>query len=178
MLMCLLPDNRPSPASFLVCFLRLPPCLCQRLHLPFPSAPTMSAATRDQRPSVGIQLQSGSSKKDQPVVEGFDFSATENVDETGTVEDIRQTRKETLACAFRIFARNQLGVGVVGHLTVRDPEWPDRFWVNPFAKAFSSMTASDLILIDHQGDVVFASQGRTRVYNRAAFVRRSSSNFD
>lgn len=106
----------------------------------------------------------------QPTAEGFDFSETENLKEEGTVEEIRQRRKETLACAFRIFAHNSLGVGVVGHLTVRDPEFPDRFWVNPFQKAFSCLTASDLIMIDHEGNVVFTSPGRTSVYNRAAFV--------
>lgn len=45
----------------------------------------------------------------------------------------RQHRKERLAGALRIFGRLGFGEGVAGHITARDPEYPDHFWVNPFA---------------------------------------------
>ncbi|MFM7829866.1 MAG: class II aldolase/adducin family protein [Actinomycetota bacterium] len=82
-----------------------------------------------------------------------------------TVEEERQHRKQKLAGAMRIFGRLGFGEGVAGHITVRDPEFTDHFWVNPFAKSFRYMRVSDLILVNHDGDVVYGSQP----VNRAAF---------
>ncbi len=82
-----------------------------------------------------------------------------------SLEQERQHRKEKLAGAMRIFGRLGFGEGVAGHITVRDPEFIDHFWVNPFAKSFRYMSVSDLILVNHDGDVVYGSQP----VNRAAF---------
>lgn len=81
-------------------------------------------------------------------------------------EEERQYRKEQLAAGFRLFGRFGFSEGVAGHLTVRDPEHPDRFWVNPFGTAFSLIRASDLILVDHEGNLLHGN----RPVNRAAFV--------
>lgn len=78
----------------------------------------------------------------------------------------RQHRKERLAGALRIFGRLGFGEGVAGHITARDPELTDHFWVNPFGMSFRHVRVSDLILVNHQGEVV---HGRKPV-NRAAFV--------
>ena len=75
-----------------------------------------------------------------------------------TFEQERRHRKEKLAGAMRIFGRLGFGEGVAGHITVRDPEFTDHFWVNPFAKSFRYMSVSDLILVNHDGDVVYGSQ--------------------
>jgi ribulose-5-phosphate 4-epimerase/fuculose-1-phosphate aldolase len=83
-----------------------------------------------------------------------------------TVEDERLHRKQKLAGALRIFGRVGFGEGVAGHITVRDPEFPDLFWVNPFGMSFRHVRVSDLILVDHSGNVVYGSQP----VNRAAFV--------
>src|SRR5689334_2502128 len=82
-----------------------------------------------------------------------------------TVEEERLERKQKLAGALRIFGRLGFGEGVAGHITVRDPEFPDMFWVNPFGKSFRHMRVSDLLLVDHSGNVVFGTQP----VNRAAF---------
>jgi len=82
------------------------------------------------------------------------------------VEAERQYRKEQLAAGFRIFGRFGFSEGVAGHITVRDPEFPDTFWVNGFGQSFSQIKASDLIRCDHDGNVL---EGRFHV-NRAAFV--------
>jgi hypothetical protein len=37
-----------------------------------------------------------------------------------------------LAAAFRLFSRSGFDEGVAGHITARDPEQLDHFWVNPF----------------------------------------------
>ena len=87
-----------------------------------------------------------------------------------TVEEERLHRKQKLAGALRVFGRVGFGEGVAGHITVRDPEFPELFWVNPFAISFRHITVSDLILVDHDGNVVY---GKHPV-NRAAFVIHSA----
>src|SRR5207302_3979926 len=53
--------------------------------------------------------------------------------------------------------------------TARDPERLDHFWVNPFGMHFSRIRVSDLILVDHDGNVVEGN----RPVNRAAFAIHS-----
>lgn len=81
----------------------------------------------------------------------------------------RKHRKERLAAALRVFARFGYDEGVAGHITVRDPEFTDCFWVNPFGVPFQHVTVSDLLLVDELGRVL---QGRRHV-NQAAFVVHS-----
>jgi ribulose-5-phosphate 4-epimerase/fuculose-1-phosphate aldolase len=63
-------------------------------------------------------------------------------------------RKQRLAAAFRLFSKFGFDEGVAGHITARDPERLDHFWVNPFGMHFGHVRASDLILVNHQGEVV------------------------
>jgi ribulose-5-phosphate 4-epimerase/fuculose-1-phosphate aldolase len=86
-----------------------------------------------------------------------------------TVEEERRHRKARLAGAFRLFARFGFDEGVAGHITVRDPERPDWFWVNPFGMHFSHIRVSDLILVNDKGEVV---EGDHPV-NTAAFAIHS-----
>ena len=44
----------------------------------------------------------------------------------------RWHRKQRLAAALRIFAKLGFDEGIAGHITARDPERLDHFWVNPF----------------------------------------------
>ncbi|RWA72773.1 class II aldolase/adducin family protein [Mesorhizobium sp.] len=66
----------------------------------------------------------------------------------------RQHRKGRLAGAFRIFAAFGFSEGVAGHITARDPEFTDTFWVNPFGMHFGQIRACDLIRVDREGNVV------------------------
>jgi ribulose-5-phosphate 4-epimerase/fuculose-1-phosphate aldolase len=86
-----------------------------------------------------------------------------------SVEDERLHRKQRLAASFRLFGRFGFDEGVAGHITVRDPEHADRFWVNPFGMNFKHIRVSDLICVDHTGTVV---EGNAMV-NRAAFAIHS-----
>jgi ribulose-5-phosphate 4-epimerase/fuculose-1-phosphate aldolase len=86
-----------------------------------------------------------------------------------TVEQERRHRKERLAASFRLFSRFGFDEGAAGHITVRDPERPDCFWVNPFGMHFGLIRVSDLILVDHTGQVI---EGRHPV-NGAAFAIHS-----
>jgi ribulose-5-phosphate 4-epimerase/fuculose-1-phosphate aldolase len=83
-----------------------------------------------------------------------------------TVAEERIWRKQRLALAFRIFGRFGFDEGVAGHITARDPEFTDEFWVNPFGMSFKQITVDDLIRVDHHGEVV---EGSWPV-NRAAFA--------
>ncbi|PWB84061.1 MAG: class II aldolase/adducin family protein [Methylocystaceae bacterium] len=71
-----------------------------------------------------------------------------------TVEEERLHRKQRLAASFRLFARNGFSTGVAGHITARDPQWSDHFWVNPLGVHFSQIRVSDLLLVDRKGEIV------------------------
>ena len=71
-----------------------------------------------------------------------------------TLAEERRHRKERLAAAFRIFAKFGFSEGVAGHITARDPEFTDTFWVNPFGMHFGQIKVSDLIRVDGEGNVV------------------------
>ncbi len=84
-------------------------------------------------------------------------------------EQERTYRKQRLAAAFRLFSKFGFDEGVAGHITARDPERLDHFWVNPFAVHFGHIRVSDLILVNHDGVVVEGD----RPVNTAAFVIHS-----
>ena len=86
-----------------------------------------------------------------------------------SIEQERQHRKERLASVFRVFSRFGFEEGLAGHVTARDPELEDHFWVNPFGVPFGHIKASDLLLVDHDGNVV---EG-LHPLNQAAFAIHS-----
>jgi ribulose-5-phosphate 4-epimerase/fuculose-1-phosphate aldolase len=69
-----------------------------------------------------------------------------------------------------MFSKCGFDEGVAGHITARDPELTDHFWVNPFGLHFSLIKVSDLILVDHDGNVV---DGKHPIVNRAAYAIHS-----
>jgi ribulose-5-phosphate 4-epimerase/fuculose-1-phosphate aldolase len=86
-----------------------------------------------------------------------------------SLEEERLHRKQRLAASFRLFGKFGFDEGVAGHITVRDPEHLDRFWVNPFGMNFKHIRVSDLICVDHTGAVV---EGNA-IVNLAAFAIHS-----
>jgi ribulose-5-phosphate 4-epimerase/fuculose-1-phosphate aldolase len=81
----------------------------------------------------------------------------------------RQYVKQRLAAAYRVFAHFGYDDGLAGHITARDPERPECFWVNPVGKYFGHVRASDLVLVDHSGKLV---EGAALI-NKAAFAIHS-----
>src|SRR5260370_10016645 len=79
-----------------------------------------------------------------------------------TIEEERRHRKERLAASFRLFSKFGFDEGVAGHITARDPERPDHFWVNPFGVHFSQILVSDLMLFNAKGAVVEGNTPLTR----------------
>jgi ribulose-5-phosphate 4-epimerase/fuculose-1-phosphate aldolase len=86
-----------------------------------------------------------------------------------TIAEERLHRQQRLAAAFRLFGKFGFSEGVAGHITARDPEFPDHFWVNPFGVYFGHIRVSDLILVNKEGEVVKGD----RPVNRAAFAIHS-----
>jgi ribulose-5-phosphate 4-epimerase/fuculose-1-phosphate aldolase len=84
-------------------------------------------------------------------------------------QDERRHRKQRLAAAFRLFGQFGFDEGLAGHITARDPERPDHFWVNPLGLNFKQVRVKDLLLVNHDGEVVEGD----RSLNQAAFVIHS-----
>lgn len=99
----------------------------------------------------------------QPKQEGLIFP---NEPVFSTFAEERQHRKERLVAACRAFAIEGFDYGFAGHLTIRDPEFPELYWTNPMAIHFNQVKVSNLILADHTGKVVEGSYA----INRAGFV--------
>jgi ribulose-5-phosphate 4-epimerase/fuculose-1-phosphate aldolase len=97
------------------------------------------------------------------------FETPRPVREVKSPQAQRLHLKQRLAAAFRLFARFGYDEGVAGHITARDPENPEHFWVNPFGMYFGHIRVSDLILVDGEGEVI---KGKALV-NRAAFAIHS-----
>ncbi|BFZ63057.1 hypothetical protein YB2330_004171 [Saitoella coloradoensis] len=89
-----------------------------------------------------------------------------------TKEEERTYVKEHMAAAFRWMGKSGYGLeGVAGHISIRDPILRDHFWLNPLAKHFSLMRTSDLVLVDHSGNV--SPHGNQAIINAAAFAIHS-----
>jgi ribulose-5-phosphate 4-epimerase/fuculose-1-phosphate aldolase len=76
-------------------------------------------------------------------------------DETGVQ---RAALKDELVEAIQLFARMGYGEGIAGHISVRDPDGPDCYWVNPFGLDFHEVRVRDLLLVGPQG-VVLSGRG-------------------
>lgn len=74
--------------------------------------------------------------------------------------------KQRLAAAFRLFAYYGYDDGLAGHITVRDCIDTETFWVNPLGIHFAQLKASDLVRMNHAGEII---EGQALV-NTAAFM--------
>lgn len=83
-----------------------------------------------------------------------------------SIEQERLHRQQRLAGAFRLFARYGFAQGLAGHITARDPEWTDHFWVNPLGRHFGRIRVSDLLLVNRNGEIVIGDGP----VNQAAFA--------
>ncbi|WP_027964602.1 class II aldolase/adducin family protein [Halalkalibacillus halophilus] len=79
-------------------------------------------------------------------------------------EEERQHNKQKLAGAFRLFGQFGFSEGAAGHITYRDPERKDHLWVNPYGMHFNKIKASDLVLVNSEGQVV---EGKYSVHKSA-----------
>lgn len=85
------------------------------------------------------------------------------------LETQQQYEKQRLASAFRVFAMHGFDEGLAGHITLRDCIEPDTFWVNPVGVHFAHIKVSDLVRVDHDGNIL---EGHYPI-NNAAFAIHS-----
>jgi hypothetical protein len=116
----------------------------------------MSPAACDTTgPTTGFNGNVIPAKSLDPVAAmGHGNISLEGIPEFDSFAEKRQWTLEHLAGAFRVFGREGYAEGIAGHISVRDPEFSDRFWINPLAVHFSMMRVSDLICLDMKGNVV------------------------
>lgn len=87
------------------------------------------------------------------------------------LDDHRDFLLEQMAGAFRVFARLGYCVGTAGHISVRDPGNRNHFWLNPLGRHFGTLKKSDMVLVDHNGDII----GGSRLpVNKAGFMIHSA----
>lgn len=79
-----------------------------------------------------------------------------------------QWQLDHMAAAFRHWAREGYVGGMGGHISVRDPEFPNTFWTNPLGVHFGLLKASEMMFVDFNGDVV--GDNTSRPPNSAGFL--------
>lgn len=84
-------------------------------------------------------------------------------------EDLRAQRKRQVALGYRLFAAQKWGDVGDGHISARDPERLDCFWVLRLGVSYHQATVHDLVLVDSNGDLV---EGTGRI-NLAAYYIHS-----
>src|SRR5258706_12680341 len=90
--------------------------------------------------------------------------------ELPTTEAERKRRTELAAC-YRVFDMLGWAEMIFNHITLRVPGPEPRFLINPFGLHYREVTASSLVLIDLEGNVLRESKWPV---NRAGFVIHSA----
>jgi ribulose-5-phosphate 4-epimerase/fuculose-1-phosphate aldolase len=67
--------------------------------------------------------------------------------------ELREHRKRRLALAYRVFGAMGWGTLGDGHISARDPERTDAFWLGRYGVPFAQMTVDDLVLVGPDGSV-------------------------
>jgi ribulose-5-phosphate 4-epimerase/fuculose-1-phosphate aldolase len=78
--------------------------------------------------------------------------------------------RQELACAYRLFDHFGWHELIYNHITVRVPSESRHFLINPFGLMYREVTASNLVKIDIDGDIVMGEHP----VNRAGFVIHSA----
>jgi ribulose-5-phosphate 4-epimerase/fuculose-1-phosphate aldolase len=66
-----------------------------------------------------------------------------------------------MAAVLRNWARNGFTEGISGHISVRDPEFPGCFWMNPIGRHFSLLNGSDMLCLRiSDGEIVGGNRHR------------------
>jgi len=71
-----------------------------------------------------------------------------------TIEETRARRKRDCAIGYRILAAQRWGDLGDGHISARDPEHKDCFWMLKYGVSYHAAKVSDLVLVDPKGQVV------------------------
>jgi ribulose-5-phosphate 4-epimerase/fuculose-1-phosphate aldolase len=71
--------------------------------------------------------------------------------ETGTPDEIRAQRQRCLALGYRLLAAQRWGDLGDGHISARDPERSDCFWMLRWGVSYHQARASDMVLVGPDG---------------------------
>ena len=82
-----------------------------------------------------------------------------------SAEEVRQERKIDVALGYRIFGALRWGDLGDGHISARDPEQEDCFWMLRYGISYHKARVSDLVMVGPDGEVA----GGEGVINRAAY---------
>jgi ribulose-5-phosphate 4-epimerase/fuculose-1-phosphate aldolase len=85
------------------------------------------------------------------VTEANDLQKTEKND---SVAEIRARRKRECALGYRLFAAHRWGDLGDGHISARDPEKTDCFWMLRWGVSYHAARVSDLVLVGPDGSLV------------------------
>lgn len=87
------------------------------------------------------------------------------------MSDAEWQARVDLAAAYRLVARNGWDDLIYTHISLRVPDEPNHFLINPFRLAFQEVTASNLVKIDEHGVIIGDSPHGV---NTAGFVIHSA----
>jgi ribulose-5-phosphate 4-epimerase/fuculose-1-phosphate aldolase len=73
-----------------------------------------------------------------------------------SAEEVRQRRKREVALGYRILAAQRWGDLGDGHISARDPERTDCFWLLRYGVSYHRARISDLVLVGPDGELVEA----------------------
>jgi len=71
-----------------------------------------------------------------------------------TPEEIRHSRKRQVALGYRLLAAQRWGDLGDGHISARDPERADCFWLLRYGVSYHAATVADLVLVGPDGELV------------------------
>jgi ribulose-5-phosphate 4-epimerase/fuculose-1-phosphate aldolase len=97
------------------------------------------------------------------------FPGVEPIDTVRSVEAERAHRKRMCAVGYRIFGAMRWGQLGDGHISARDPERTDHFWVLDWGVPFRFATVGDLVLVGPDGSVSDADGRPTGAVNTAGY---------
>ncbi len=78
-----------------------------------------------------------------------------------------------LAALYRVIAYYKMTDLIDTHISLRLPDQPEHFLINQYGVAFDNMTASSLVKIDHEGNIIAAYE-QDKPVNQAGFVIHSA----
>lgn len=87
------------------------------------------------------------------------MTALSPMEQSARLEDERYARRRDLALGYRIFAALRWGDLGDGHITARDPEFPDSFWVLQYPFPFQLATVDTMVLVDARGRAIGENPG-------------------
>ncbi len=89
---------------------------------------------------------------------------------TRTMTDAEWAARQELAACYRIFAYMKWDELIFNHITVKVPDEDGAFLINPYGLHFSEITASSLVKIDIDGNLLAHTDWHV---NRAGFVQHA-----